>query len=148
MTNTPCTVDSAVRAMNIDSFNDFLSIARREPEPQRLLFVFAGAELPEAATSAQLVAFERNEGGELTPLMCVDKAVGELRDFDALASEAERAGPRWSIVFAAALSGGAGTAPSASEIERSLQRMVDSIMTGQLQSTLPFDREGYPVQFV
>jgi hypothetical protein len=132
---------------SIRSFDDFLSLARREPEPQRLLFVFAAAELPEAATSAQLVAFERNEGGELTPLMCVDKAVAELRNFDALASEAELAGPPWSIVFASALSGRNGAAPSASEIDRSLQRMVDSVRTGQLQSILPFDREGYPVQF-
>jgi hypothetical protein len=135
-------------AVSIRSFDDFLNIARREPDPQRLLFVFAGAELPEEATSAQMVAFERNEGGELTPLMCVDKAVAELRDFDALASEAERAGPPWSIVFAAALSGRDGLAPSAAEIDRSLQKMVDSIKSGQLQSTLPFDREGYPVQFV
>jgi hypothetical protein len=133
--------------VSIRNFDDFLRIARLESEPQRLLFVFAGAELPEAATLAQLVAFERKEGGELTPLMCVDKAVGELRNFDGLASEAELAGPPWSIVFASALSGRDGTAPSVSEIERSLQKMVDSIKTGQLQSTLPFDREGYPVQF-
>jgi hypothetical protein len=134
--------------VSIRSFDDFLNIARREPDPQRLLFVFAGAELPESATAAQMVAFERNEGGELTPLMYVDKAVAELRDFDALASEAELAGPPWSIVFAAALSGRSGTAPSASEIERSLQKMVDSVKSGQLQWTLPFDRAGYPVQFV
>jgi hypothetical protein len=133
--------------VSIRCFDDFLDIARREPDPQRLLFVFAGAELPEAATAAQMVAFEHNEGGELTPLMCVDKAAAELRDFDALASEAELAGPPWSIVFAAALSGRSGIAPSASEIERSLQKMVDSIKTGELQSTLPFDREGYPVRF-
>jgi hypothetical protein len=133
--------------VSIRSFDDFLNIARREPDPQRLLFVFVGAELPEAATAAQIVAFERNEGGELTPLMCVDKAVAELRDFDALASEAERACPPWSIVFASTLSGRDGFTPSDSEIERSLQKMVDSIKTGELQSTLPFDREGYPVQF-
>jgi hypothetical protein len=133
--------------VSIRCFDDFLDIARREPDPQRLLFVFAGAELPEAATAAQTVAFERNEGGELTPLMCVDKAAAELRDFDALASEAATAGPPWSIVFASALTGRSGRAPSASEIERSLQKMVESIQAGQLQSTLPFDREGYPVQF-
>ena len=34
--------------MEISSFDDLLRAARQQPEPQRLLFVFAGAELPEA----------------------------------------------------------------------------------------------------
>ena len=33
--------------MNIAGFEDLLRAAREQPEPQRLLFVFAGAELPE-----------------------------------------------------------------------------------------------------
>ena len=32
--------------MNIASFDDLLVAARQQPEPQRLLFVFAGVELP------------------------------------------------------------------------------------------------------
>jgi hypothetical protein len=133
--------------MSISSFNDFLDVARSQREPQRLLFVFAGAELPEGASSRQREDFERNEGGELVALMCVDKAPSELRDFDALVSEATLAGPPWSIVFTAALSGRDGAAPSSLDIDASLQKMVDSIKTGQLQSTLPFDRQGYPVRF-
>ena len=35
--------------LNIASFEDFLRAARQQPEPQRLLFVFTGAELPKAA---------------------------------------------------------------------------------------------------
>ena len=32
--------------MKISSFEDLLQAARQQPEPQRLLFVFADAELP------------------------------------------------------------------------------------------------------
>jgi hypothetical protein len=133
--------------MGISNFNDFLDIARSQLEPQRLLFVFASAELPTDATQAQRAEFEREEGGELTPLMCVDKAGDELESFDALVSEATLAGPPWSIVFTAALSGGNGTAPSSLSVDSALQKMVHSIKTGQLQALLPFDRNGFPVRF-
>ena len=49
--------------MNIQTFDDLLSAARSQPLPQRLLFVFAGVELPDDATPAQRLEFERGEGG-------------------------------------------------------------------------------------
>ncbi len=134
--------------MNISSFADFLKAARDQPESQRLLFVFAGVELPVDATLAQREQFERNQGGELTPLMCVDKALDELTHFDALVAEAATAGPPWSIVFTAAMSGRNGAIPNSADAAPPLQHMVDSIKTGQLQGMLPFDRQGYPVQFI
>ena len=36
--------------MNISSFDDLLTLARQQPTPQRLLFVFAGIELPADST--------------------------------------------------------------------------------------------------
>ena len=36
--------------LNISTFDDLLRAARQQPQPQRLLFVFAGAELPENST--------------------------------------------------------------------------------------------------
>ena len=42
--------------MNIASFDDLLRAARAQPEPQQLLFVFAGAELPAGASAAQALA--------------------------------------------------------------------------------------------
>lgn len=132
--------------MNIAHFDDLLRAAHAQPEPQRLLFVFAGAELPPDASDAQRRAFDAGEGGELTPLMCVDKAPAEVRDFDAFAAEAARAGPPWAIVFAAALSGRDGVAPTSADAEAPLQRMVDAIKAGRLDGLLPFDRNGEPVQ--
>jgi hypothetical protein len=131
--------------MNITSFDDLLRAAKAQPEPQRLLFVFAGAELPLDASDAQREQFAAGEGGEIAPLMCVDKLLSELTHFDALKSEAERAGPPWAIVFATAMSGCAGQTPTSADAVAPLQRMVASIKAGQLAGMLPFNRDGIPV---
>ncbi len=132
--------------MNITHFDDLIQAARAQPEPQRLLFVFAGAELPADASAEQRRQFEAGEGGELAPLMCVDKAVDELASFEAFAAEAAQAGPPWAIVFSAALSGRGGMPPTAADIDAAMQHMVDSIKAGRLDGMLPFDRQGLPVQ--
>ncbi len=54
--------------MDISSFDDLLHAARLQPEPQRLLFVFVGVELPDDATPAQRARFEQGQGGALVPL--------------------------------------------------------------------------------
>jgi hypothetical protein len=133
--------------MNIECFDDLLQAARAQAEPQQLLFVFAGAELPAGASAVQRANFDAGEGGELAPLMCVDKAPGELAGFDALCAEAARAGPPWSIVFTAALSGRDGKPPSAVDTDAALQHMVDAIKAGRLDGMLPFNRAGEPVHF-
>ncbi len=133
--------------MNITNFNDLLQAARAQPEPQRLLFVFAGAELPADASAEQRREFEAGEGGELAPLMCVDKSPDELPGFDALVAEAAQAGPPWAIVFTAALAGRAGVAPTSADAEAPLQRMVEAIKAGRIDDLLPFDRQGDPVRF-
>jgi hypothetical protein len=132
--------------MDIESFDDLLRAARRQREPQQLLFVFAGAELPAGASAAQRADYEAGVGGELTPLMCVDKAADALAGFDALCSEAARAGPPWAIVFSAALSGRAGRPAAAADIDAALQHMVDAIKAGRLDGMLPFNRAGEPVR--
>jgi len=66
---------------NISSFADLLREARQQPEPQRLLFVFAGAALPDDSTPEQRRRYAAGAGGALVPLMCVDKAPDELRSF-------------------------------------------------------------------
>lgn len=133
--------------MLIQSFDDLLQVARAQDEPQQLLFVFAGAELPTDASAAQRAQFDAGEGGELAPLMYVDKPVSELSGFDALTDEAARAGPRWDIVFTAALSGRRGQPPSADETDQALQQMLEAVRAGRLDGMLPFDRAGLPVQF-
>jgi hypothetical protein len=132
--------------MEIASFDDLLRAARAQADPQRLLFVFAGAQLPEDASAEQRAEFEAGVGGELAPLMCVDKAPDELADFAALAAEAAQAGPPWAIMFAGALSGRHGKVPTSEDAAAPLQRMVDAIKEGRIDGLLPFDRHGVPVR--
>lgn len=131
--------------MDIQTFDDLLSAARSQPLPQRLLFVFAGVELPDDATPAQRLEFERGEGGALVPQMCVDKGLDELHSFEQLVQEAAAFGQPWGMVFAAALAGTPGRQPLSAEAERPLQDMVEAIRQGQLQAFIPFNPQGQAV---
>ena len=131
--------------MDISSFDDLLRAAREQSEPQRLLFVFANAVLPDDSTPNQRARFKDGQGGALTPLMSVDKAPEELDTFDALVEESHQYGQDWAIVFVASLFGRDGRAPTSKEADQSLQRMIESIKTGLFGSFVPFDRRGEPV---
>jgi hypothetical protein len=132
--------------MEDNPFAQLVAMARQQPEPQRLLFVFAGAELPEDATPEQRARFERGEGGALVPLMTVDKAPDELAGFEALAAEANARRADWRMVFVAALAGRGKSAPTGQDIERALQRVEDGIKQGLVGGLLVLDREGHPLQ--
>jgi hypothetical protein len=133
--------------MSISSFDDLLRAAREQSEPQRLLFVFANAVLPDNSTPEQRARFEAGQGGALTPLMSVDKTPEELKTFAALVEESRQFGHDWAIVFVASLSGRDGHAPTSEEADRSLQRMIESIESGLFGSFIPFDRQGQPMLF-
>ena len=133
--------------MNISSFDDLLRAAREQSEPQRLLFVFANAVLPDDSPPEQRARFEAGQGGALTPLMSVDKTPEELGTFAALVEESRQFGRDWAIVFVASLSGRDGRAPTSEEADRSLQRMIESIKTGLFGSFIPFNRQGQPMLF-
>src|SRR5690606_2294017 len=63
-----------VASMSLHDFSGLLRAARTQAEPQRLLLVFASAELPADATPEERLRFERGEGGALAPALCVDKS--------------------------------------------------------------------------
>lgn len=132
--------------MDISSFDDLLRAARAQSEPQRLLFVFADAVLPDDCTPEQRARFEAGQGGALAPVMSVDKAPEQLGTFDALVEESRQYAQDWAIVFVASLPGRDGRAPTAAQADQSLQRMVESIKTGLFGAIIPFDRQGEPVQ--
>ena len=134
-------------SLDIRTFDDLLRAARQQPEPQRLLFVFAGAELPGGSSPEQRARFAAGAGGALVPLMCVDKTLGEIGAFPALVEESDSLGPEWTIVFVASLAGRRGRAPTREDAEAPLQSMVESIKAGAHRSFIPFDRNGRPVVF-
>lgn len=133
--------------MEISSFDDLLHAVRKQPEPQRLLFVFANAELPDDSTPEQRARFEARQGGALVPLMSVDKTPDELSTFAALVEESRQFGQNWAVVFVASLSGREGRIPTSIEADRALQRMIESIKAGLFDSAIPFDRQGQPMLF-
>jgi hypothetical protein len=131
--------------VTIQSFDDLLQAARVQSDPQRLLFVFAGANLPEDSTPEQRARFDAGEGGALEPLMSVDMDPQQLESFDSLVEEARQFGRNWAVVFVAGLSGRDGRAPTSSEADHSLDRMIELIKSGVIDSFIPFDREGRPL---
>jgi hypothetical protein len=133
--------------LSISSFDDLLRAARQQPEPQRLLFVFMGAELPDDSTPEQRRRFAAGAGGALVPLMCVDRTPDELTTFATLAEESRTSGPEWTIVFVAGLAGQGGRALTHHEAEEPLQRMVEATKAGSHGGFVPFDRDGRPVLF-
>jgi hypothetical protein len=132
--------------MNISNFDDLLRAARTQPEPQRLLFVFARAVLPDDSTPEQRARYEAGEGGALAPLMAVDRTPDDLGTFAALVEESRQFGTDWAVVFVASLPGHAGRPPTSKEADQPLQRMIESIKAGSIGSFIPFDRRGEPVQ--
>jgi hypothetical protein len=132
--------------MDISTFDDLISAARAQPQAQRLLFVFAGIELPDDATPAEREGFARGEGGALVPRMCVDKRPEELAGFEQLKTEAAQTGADWGMVFVAALSGAPGRAPSSEEAASALDAMVEAIRQGRIQHYIPFDTQGRAVR--
>ena len=136
--------------ITLSHFDDLLRAARSQVDPQRLLLVFAGVELPDDATPAQRAGFASGQGGALVPMMCVDKSADELPSFAALQAEAAAATPpgqEWALVFVAAMSGSNGSAPTSDDASAPLQRMTESIRAGVFGQAIAFDRLGLPVQF-
>lgn len=129
----------------ISSYSDLLKTANAESEPQRLLFVFCRAELPDDASAAEKAAFVKGEGGALTPVVCVDKTPDEVSDFQVLVEESRQTGQTWDVVFVAAMSGRGGTAPSSDEAQQPLTMMVESVRLGHVGNYLPLDRKGQAV---
>lgn len=126
----------------ISNYQDLIQASREQAEPQRLLFVFCRAELPDDASAEEKAAFERGEGGALTPVICVDKTPDEAPEFNVLAQESEATGQPWDMVFVAAMSGRGGVAPSSDEAQQPLTMMVEGIRMGHIGNYLPLNGQG------
>lgn len=132
--------------MEITSFTDLLEAARAQTQPQRLLFMFARAELPAGVNPEEKQLFEKRQGGALAAVMCVDKLTTELRDFAHLAAESAHTGKSWDIVFVTTMSGKNGFAPGTEEANRPLDMMVQSLRNGNISQYLAFNQSGELVQ--
>lgn len=132
--------------MNIETYADLISAARQQSEPQRLLFVFAKAELPDGATDEQKRQFEQGEGGSLSPVLCVDKLPEEVRDYATLVAESEATGVAWDVAFVSAMSGRGGVEPNSDQADQPLKMMMEQIQAGMVAQFIALDRQGEIIQ--
>lgn len=128
--------------MNIESYQDLLQAAAAQAEPQRLLFVFAKAELPNGYTDSQKQQFEQGHGGALEPVLCVDKLPEEISEFQQLVTESQTTGIDWDIAFVSALGGRGGFPPNSDEAVQPLKMMMQKIQGGMIADFLTFDKNG------
>ena len=132
----------------ISNFETLLSAAKEQPEPQRLLFVFLKAVLPRNSSTEEEARFNSAQGGQLQPIMCVDKELEELSTFDALTEESKQMGEDWQIVLIAGLSGKNGVAPTSKDAKEPLDTMLKVVQGGgDLTRFMALDRAGDPVHF-
>lgn len=131
--------------MTISGFQNLLEAARRQPEPQRLLFVFVRAELPENASAEEKRIFENGQGGALIPVMYVDKKTNEIQSFAELVEESRHTGQSWDMVFVGCLSGQGDREPSDEATQQALENMVKSIQGGVVNHLLIYRPDGQQV---
>ncbi len=133
--------------MNITSFADLLLTARQQPDPQRLLFVFVRAELPDNATPEEVRRFQAGQGGALLPLMFVDKKTDEIGSFAELVEESRHTGQLWDMVFVGCLAGHAGQEPTDQQAQQALEAMVKSVQMGSVGHLLAYRPNAEQIAF-
>ncbi len=87
-------------------------------------------------------------GGELTPVMTLDKPVDELTNFADLVIESHQQKKEWHIVLIAALGGENGLLPSSDESLKPIETMIKTVESGgNLNKYMAFDMDGLPLKF-
>ena len=110
--------------------------------------MFLKSSLPTKHKNDEAFRFNSGVGGELTPVMTLDKPLTELASFEDLVSESLLMKKDWQLVSIAALSGRNGIMPTSDEALKSLELMMKTVEAGgDLSKFITFDREGNPVQF-
>ena len=134
--------------MEITNYDTLLVAARHQPQPQRFLFVFVSKSLADGHNQVQVEKFNAGFGGELTPVMTVDKPLDELTNFNDLVEESELLQKPWDMVLVGCLSGQNGVMPSAEDSVKHLETMMKTIeMGGTLSKYMVFDKSGAPLVF-
>lgn len=134
--------------IEIIDYKSLLTVGKQQSEPQRFLFVFLQASLPDDHNDADKQRFKSGQGGELKAIMCVDKDLVELTDFADLVTESKQMGQDWSMVLIACLSGKNGIPATSEEAEQPLKTMVETVQNGgDLSKYLAFDKQGDLLSF-
>lgn len=138
--------EPAMHALMLVSFDEFLTIARQEPEPMRLLLVFARNEHASAPAGAHVEEAGVERLDNLTPAAIVDKDPVHLKDYSTLAAEAQQMVGHWDVMFVAALFGQDGQPITMADVDEGGEKMVQAIRKGATKDFLTFDAQGQPIQ--
>jgi len=134
--------------IEITDYASLLAVGKQQNEPQRFLFVFLQALLPEDHTDENKAQFQAGKGGELKAIICVDKDLAELTNFTDLVAESKQMEQEWDIVLVACLSGRNSIPPTSEEAEQPLKMMVKIVQDGgDLSKYLAFDKQGDLLNF-
>ena len=134
--------------IKITDYESLLAVGKQQNNPQRFLFVFLQASLPDDHAEADKLSFHSGQGGELKAIMCVDKDLEELTDFADLVTESQQMEQDWSMLLIACLSGKNGVHPTSEEAEQPLKIMVETVQNGgDLSKYLAFDKQGVLLHF-
>ncbi|MFK5948984.1 MAG: hypothetical protein QM500_09490 [Methylococcales bacterium] len=134
--------------IEITDYQSLLAVGKLQDQPQRFLFVFLQASLPNDHNDEDKERFNLGQGGELKAIMCVDKDLAELTDFATLITESKQMQQQWDIVLIACLAGVNGKQASPEQAETSLKMMVQTVQNGgNLSKYLALDKQGDLLQF-
>lgn len=134
--------------IKITDYKSLLIVGKQQVEPQRFLFVFLQAILPDEHSDKDKQQFQSGQVGELKAIMCVDKDLAELTNFTDLVTESNQMEQEWSLVLVACLAGKNGHHPTTEEAEEALKVMVQTVQNGgDLSKYLAFDKQGDLLQF-
>jgi len=134
--------------VEITDYNSLLKVARMQPQPQLFLFVFMKKSLPEDNKGDEAFRFNAGLGGELTPVMTLNKPVTELTNFSDLVQESKQQNREWDLVSVAALAGNQNKLPSDEVALKQLELMMKTVESGgNLGKYMTFDKNGIPVVF-
>lgn len=132
-----------VTTIMISMFSDLLAMADEQPDPQRLLFLFASTETTKKSAKRD------DKKGTIEPTMVVDKLPAEVPSFNALIKEADTINKKWDFVFIASLSGNNRQPPSSDDAAPYLDQMTDDVMTGKnIGRYVVFDRKENPIELL
>jgi len=132
----------------ITDYKSLLTVGKQQSEPQRFLFVFLQASLPDTHKEEDKERFNSGKGAMLEAIMCVDKDLDELTNFEDLVTESKQMEQPWDIVLIACLSGINGMHPTPEQAEEPLKIMFKTVQNGgSLSKYLAFNRQGDLLHF-
>ena len=134
--------------MQITDFASLLTVARQQPDPQKLLFLFLEKSISNDNKAEKQTSFNAGTGGELSPVMTLEKSLENLTNFADLVAESREQKREWHIVLVGALGGKNGELPDTKTAFKHLDNMIKTVESGgDITKYLAFQINGELISF-